>query len=196
MMPVDPQQMPIDFNEKVRNPGNRFLRRIPTPTKKQWKDKEYWRKILPDMRKAYNSICVYCAHWIPHSTGNHSIDHFVPKSQDPSLAYEWSNFRYVAARFNSRKGTKIILDPFTLLPNWFVIDFTSLFIKPSSKLLPDQKERVQNTIKHLKLNDDDDLITEREAWVHEYNEGHISFEHLEKRTPFIAYELNRQGLVE
>lgn len=195
MMPVQLQPEPRDFDERVRVPGKEFLAEVPTPTTRQWEGKEYWRLVLPDMRRAYKSICAYCAHWIPHSTGNHSVDHFVPRLREPNLAYEWSNFRYVAARFNSRKWTHPILDPFTLLPNWFIIDFVTSFIKPNPDLLPNQKEAVLETIKHLKLNDDDDLVAEREAWVKDCGSGHISFLHLKKKAPFIAYELERQGLI-
>jgi len=189
------QSEPEDFDERVRIPGNRFLAEVPTPTTKQWKGKEYWRGVLPDMRKAYRRICSYCAHWIPRSTGNDSVDHFAPKAREPNLAYEWSNFRYVAARFNSRKGTREILDPFTLLSGWFIIDFRSLFVKPNPDLLPNQKDAVQITIDYLKLNDDDDLVVEREAWVRDYRNREISLSHLQKRAPFIAYELERQELL-
>lgn len=195
MIPVQSQSEPENFSERVRAPGTQFLARVPNPTTKQWEANAYWQKVLPDMRKAYKSICAYCAHWIPYSTGNHSIDHFIPKTQDARLAYEWSNFRYVAARFNSRKRTRSVLDPFHLLPNWFIIDFTSLFVRPNPDLLPDEKQAVLQTIKFLKLNEDDNLVSEREAWLMDYRDGHISFDHLKKRAPFIAYELERQGLL-
>jgi len=195
MIPVQLQPEPEDFDKRVRTPGKQFRAEVPTPTTKQWEGKEYWRRALPHMRKAYKSICAYSAHWIPYGTGNHSIDHFVPRFQESNLAYEWSNFRYVAARFNSRKGTQVILDPFALLPNWFIIDFRSLFVKPNPDLLPSQKEEVLKTIKYLKLNNDDDLVAEREAWVQDYYNGDITFLHLEKKAPLIAYELKRQGLL-
>jgi hypothetical protein len=38
----------------------------------QWRGKEYWQRALPDMRKAYNSIC--SAFWIPHSTGYDALE--------------------------------------------------------------------------------------------------------------------------
>ena len=195
MIPIESQPEPENFDERVRIPGNRFLAEVPTPTTKQWEGKEYWRRILPNMRQAYKGICAYCAHWIPHSTGNHSIDHFVPRVRNPNLAYEWSNFRYVSARFNSRKGTRTILDPFTLSPNWFIIDFTSLHIKPHPDLLPDQKKMVQETIDCLRLNKDDDLVVEREAWARHCRNGDIPLSHLQKYYPFIAYELERQDLL-
>lgn len=195
MIPVKPQPQPLHFNDRVKIPGTKFLRRVPKPNTKQWEGKEYWQRVLPDMRQAYNSICAYSAHWIPHSTGNHSVDHFRPKSQDPNLAYQWSNFRYVATRFNSRKGTRAILDPFTLLPHWFIIDFKSLLVKPNPNLSAEQKEAVRHTIKNLKLNKDEALVDERWSWFKDFLENQISWAHLKKRAPFIASELERQGLL-
>ena len=195
MMPVTLQPEPENFVERVKTPGLKFLLEVSNPTAEQWKDKEYWQRVLPDMCKAYQSICAYCAHWIPHSTGNHSIDHFIPKSQNSELAYTWSNFRYVAARFNSRKGTRIILDPFQLLHDWFVLDFTSFFIRSHPDLLPEQKASVNQTIQILQLNSDDDLVLERQTWVTDYQQGHISYIHLKSHAPFIAYELERQELL-
>jgi hypothetical protein len=199
VIPVTPQPAPDNFDERVKTPGNTFLATVPKPKTEQWKGKEYWQKVLPNMRKAYSGICAYSAHWIPHSTGNHSIDHFTPKDKKPELAYEWSNFRYVASRFNSRKGTKNILDPFTLPPDWFILDFSSLLIKSNPSLSSDQKKRVNETISRkfgLNLNEDG-LVTERFEWFCEYqNKGLPFFSHLKKKVPFIAYELQRQGLAD
>lgn len=195
MIPVEAQPEPINFAKRVMKPGKEFLSEIPRPTSKQWIGKEYWRRALPDMRKAYKSVCAYSAFWIPHSTGNHSIDHFIPKSQNPSLAYEWVNFRYVSARFNSRKGTYTIIDPFKLLSGYFILDFRSFFIKPNSELPTEQRQPLLETIKHLKLNEDDDLVTERQTWYSNYLNKEISFTHLKKKAPFIAFELERQGLI-
>lgn len=195
MIPVEAQPEPIHFTELVRTPGQQFLSKVPKPTSQQWRGKEYWQRALPDMRRAYKSICAYSAFWIPHSTGNHSIDHFIPKSGQPSLAYEWSNYRYVSARFNSRKGTHTIVEPFKLLPGWFIIDFKSFFIKPNPELSTNQKDKLWETIKYLKLNDDDDLVIERQTWYLNYLNKDISFEHLKKNAPFIALEAERQDLV-
>lgn len=85
----------------------------------------------------------------------------MPKSVAPELAYEC--FRYVSSRFNSRKGTRLILDPFELEGDWFVLGFPSLLIKPNPNLLPDQKKAVLNTITILKLNTDETLVQERQS---------------------------------
>ena len=152
-------------------------------------------KYFPDMRQLYHRICAYSAHWIPAETGTDSIDHFLPKTSYPALAYEWSNYRYVSLRFNQRKGVHAILDPFTLEPNWFLLDFASFLVQPSPVLLPEQEMTVNDTIRILMLNSDEDLVESRRAWVECYQEGQCTFGFLARRAPFIAYELKRQGLV-
>jgi hypothetical protein len=195
VIPVSSKPEPIDFPERVRTPGQEFLRYIPTPTTQQWYRKEFWRRVLPDMRSAYGQVCAYCAQWIPYGTGNHSIDHFVPRALQPGLAYEWSNYRYVSSRFNSRKGVFAIADPFTLAQDAFVLDFYSFLIKVNPNLPLEQKSIALETIDILKLNTDNDLVVERQTWIDDYLTGQITYQHLQKMAPFIAYELNRQGLL-
>ncbi len=162
MIPVDPQPEPTDFAHRVREPGREFLAVVSQPTTEQWQGKEYWQRVLPDMRIAYNGICAYCARWIPHSTGRHSIDHFIPKSVESLLAYEWRNFRYVSARFNSRKGTRSILDPFLLNEGWFILDFSTFLIKPNSILSADQKKSVWDTISITQIREGKGLRRDKE----------------------------------
>lgn len=194
MIPVQLQPEPESFSEQVKDAGLEFLDQIPQPTSKQWGGNEYWRRALPDMRTSYHKTCAYCAHWIPHGTGSHSIDHFIPKSKQPEFAYEWSNFRYVSARFNSRKGTKEILDPFELQSETFTIDFRSFFIHPNPALSAEQQKIAEETIRILKLNLDDDLVEERQEWFMQYYSKEIPFSHLKKYFPFIASEISRQQI--
>lgn len=193
MIPVQPQPEPEDFAERVKKPGVVFLRQVPHPTTGQWKGKEYWRRALHDMRTSYNGVCAYSALWISPDA---SVDHFVPRVRRPDLAYEWSNFRYTALKFNARKGTHTILDPFRLELDWFILDFDSFLIRPNSHLTSEQKALVQNTIDILKLNDDEDCVELRQDWVRYFRSGEITFDFLQRKAPFIAHELHRQGLVE
>ncbi len=196
MIPVQPQPEPEDFSSRVQEKGRSFLRRIPHPTITEWKNHAYWQDILPDMRVAYSGICAYSALWISPVTGSDSVDHFIPKNLRPELAYEWSNYRYASLKFNSRKGTQAVLDPFQIEFGWFILDFPSLLVKPHSSLPSDLKEAVNSTIRILKLNIDDKCVEARQHWVEDFCKGDISFAHLERKAPFIAYELKRQDLVE
>jgi hypothetical protein len=194
VIPIKPQPEPDDFDEKVRQPGLAFLSKVPNPKTKEWRD--YWVKSLPDLYDACNHICVYSAQWIPYDTGRPEVDHFIPKSVKPELAYDWDNFRLSCSKMNTNKGTKKeIIDPFFLPADSFIIDFPSMLIKPNPNLLEPLKIRVVYTIKELQLN--------KEMWqlgrshrLIEYCKKKFPFDHFKSQAPFIAYELERQGLVE
>jgi hypothetical protein len=196
MIPVQPQPEPEDFTDSVRKPGAAFLKNVPHPTAKQWEGKEYWRRVLPKIRIAYKGVCAYSAHWISPATGGHTIDHFLPRANHPDLAFEWDNYRYAAHKFNARKGTQGIVDPFQLEPDTFFLDFDSFLIKPNPDLTSDQRTAVQRTIDVLKLNDDEDCVELRKDCIEWLRNGDISFTHLQRMAPFLAYELKRQNLVD
>ena len=194
MIPIKPQPEPDDFDEKVRKPGLAFLSQVPHPKTKDWRD--YWRKSLGDLYDACNHICAYSAQWIPYDTGRPEVDHFIPKSVKPELAYEWDNLRLICSKMNSNKGIKEeIIDPFFLPADSFILNFPSMLIKPNPNLLEPLKSRVVYTIKELKLNEEMWQLG-RSYKLIDYCKKQYSFDHLKEKYPFIAYELKRQGLVE
>lgn len=197
MIPVKKKPEPENFENDVRQPGMEFLKKVPTPSDGEWKKHSYWRKILPNMRMAYKGICAYSALWISNAHGAENIDHFIPKKANPGLAYEWDNYRFSPLHFNRRKGTNTIIDPFTIGPDWFVMNFPSLLISPN-KELPDNniKKEIAKTINVFKFNEDKKFSADCKEYVKNYCEGKITFDYLERKAPFIAYELRRQGLTE
>jgi len=197
MYPVKKKPEPDNFDKTVRQRGMKFLKKTPNPSRKEWDTHAYWQQILPQMRKAYNNICAYCAIWISSAHGAESIDHFIPKSQNPELAYEWDNYRYSSLKFNRKKGKKTVLDPFEIRDNWFVMDFPSLFIHSNKKIADvPVKQKIENTINVFKFNEDEKFLEECQEYIKYYCIGDITFDYLERKAPFIAYELKRQGLIE
>jgi hypothetical protein len=197
VIPIKPQPEPDDFDEKVRKPGLAFLSKVPNPKTKDWKNRDYWRRSLRDLYDACNNICAYSAQWISRPEGSPTVDHFLPKSAKPELAYEWHNFRLACLTLNNKKGTELdVIDPFELPVNSFILDFPSLIIKPNPELLYPLKERVISTINRLQLNDYDKCIDGRLEWLKTYYEDNSTFDSLKRKAPFIAYELERQGLAE
>lgn len=197
MIPIKPQPEPDDFDEKVRKPGLAFLSKVPNPKTKDWKNRDYWRRSLRDLYDACNHICAYSAQWISRPEGSPTVDHFLPKSAKPELAYEWHNFRLACLTLNNKKRTELdVIDPFELPVNSFILDFPSLIIKPNPELLYPLKERVISTINRLQLNDYDKCIDGRLEWLKTYYEDNSTFDSLKRKAPFIAYELERQGLAE
>ena len=194
MIPVTPAPEPAGFDASVRQPGLRFLDRTPAPT--SWRHRDYWTAAIPALRTAYNSTCCYSAEWIPSVTGNSSVDHFVPRIARPDLAYEWSNFRLAAARLNARKGTtQGILDPFEIGDEWFALDFPSLQVKRGDALPPQFEAAFDLTVRTLRLNDEIS-VDSRMRWVRSYCEYRYTFDYLLESAPFVARELQRQGLTE
>lgn len=195
MIPVKPQPEPADFEKKVRSKGVVFLQSV--TQLKAWDNREYWRECLKDLYGAYNQVCAYSAQWIPPIEGSSTVDHFIPKSVKPELAYEWSNFRLSCLKMNARKRDfQDVLDPFQMKPGWFTLNFPSLLVKPNPDLEESIKSQVRSTIKRLKLNDDDVCVKHRQDWLMRYCEEKFKFEFLKETAPFIAYELERQNLVD
>ena len=199
MIPVKLQPEPDVFDQCVRIPGKRFLGSLSDvkPTTRQWGNHDYWKHIRSHLYKAYNGVCAYSAHWIPTGSSVPNVDHYVPKSIKPSLAYEWNNYRLAGELPNALKGNwQDVLDPFTIGKDWFLLRFPSLLVYPNPEL-PDQlQQQIWNTIKRLQLNDNETIVEERSAWLERYCRGNGGFSSLKKDAPFIAYELERQHLVE
>ncbi len=191
MLPISEAVEPASFDAAVRQPGLAYVGSLASIIGATFDGREYWRRAIPQLRAAYSCICAYTNHWIALDTGGNSVEHFVPKSINANLAYEWSNLRFVCSRLNARRGIRNIIDPFDIQAGMFELRFPSLFI-----IVPDAHSAnnlLNQTIEILKLNDD--LILEsRDEYVKNYANGHISIEYLRQKAPFICFEIERLGL--
>ena len=106
---------------------------------------------------------------------------------------------------NTEKGDYMdVVDPFTVKPAWFVIDFPSMVIKSGTDLAPADKAKVEATISRLKLNRIEKRYIEyRRELIRKYCDkarkwGGIehALEILDDMAPFIVFELKRQELTE
>ena len=193
MIPVAAQPPPATFDAQVRNPGRAFLRHTPRPTKEEFDKHAYWARCLSDLRSAYNDICAYLACWIPTQA---SLDHFYPKTTHPAQAYEWSNYRLAHEKINNWKSHSTgVLDPFGIRAGSFVLDFASFFVHPADGLQPMLADPIRHTIRALRLNDDQ-FLKLRYNVVKDYSNRDITLQFLQRRYPFIAVELQRQGIVD
>jgi len=192
MIPVMSQPEPQDFQVKVSAKGRSFLER--NPHTKNWKYGSYWTLALPDLWNSYQGICAYCCYYIP-SEQNATVDHFIPKSIEPEMAYEWRNYRLATLKMNARKGNSIdLIDPFELADGSLQLLFPAMLIRPDPTLPLERKEQILSTIKRLKLNADETLVQSRLQWMLAYCDGHISFKFLSRVAPFIAFEIERQAI--
>lgn len=186
------QPEPHSFNANVRKRGTRYLTKNPTPTSKDFRKNNYWKAAVNDLYAGYKGICAYTCMYFQRPG---SVDHFLPKSIYPQLAYEWSNFRLSTPRVNSHKGDSTdVVDPFVIQPGWFVLDFPSCLVKPGDSLSGVTAQQIINTITVLKLNEDDVFVQERCDLMLDFAESNVSLDFLSRRYPFLAHEIVRQGI--
>jgi len=200
MIPVEPQPEPGDFDQKIRQPGRKWLKSLEVkpgdslPKGTSFGSRDYWRKSQIDLWEKYGGICAYLCIYFELSTGASSTDHFIPKSQDAWLAYEWSNFRLSCLSANRDKSTKSILDPFLLRKGMFLLDLLTGEIYPNPALTSSEKTQVENTIAVLKLNKSE-YKSMRQRHYHDYMKYQLPGEYFESHSPFVYEEAKRQGLL-
>lgn len=196
MIRVLAQPEPADFSALVRAPGQTFLAATPRPTAKEFEKHPYWRRILRELRLAYGKVCAYSSFYVPSATGVDTVEHYLPKVPYPEYAYEWSNYRFVCHRLNTRKSTKEdVVDPFAIENGWFVIEFPSLLVKPGPNLDAGTRKAVADSIIRVGLNDSATCWEQRDDYTRNYCLGIVTFQFLVKDAPFLAAEIQRQGLV-
>lgn len=212
MIRVDLAAEPPNFDHDVRKPGLDAIRELvgekPTKQRRGPKRKQstasrdaipakkfppLWRSALDDMLVAYKRLCAYTCLYIEHVTGGASVDHLIPKSTRWDHVYEWSNYRLACALMNSRKNEAMdVIDPFEVRDGWFALELDECQVICGPGLDVATAARVDATITRLKLNDEDCLKARRE-YARSYADGEIELVYLERRSPFIARELRRQG---
>lgn len=205
MLKVDLQPEPATFDQKVRQPGLRWLTRKGVDTSQPLPDKfeipNYWTKCRNELRGAFGRQCCYSGFYLRKSDVV-PVEHALSKKLRPDLAYEWSNYRYASSRINSRKGIKIVLDPagFPMGTDVFHMEFVdgSIFPNPAlNRIAQPLYQMAAETIRELGL--DDGLYREErmEVWD-DYlcsSKGQPEVELLKKQNRFVWYEADRQGLL-
>ncbi|MCK6527597.1 hypothetical protein L6R50_08550 [Myxococcota bacterium] len=162
----------------------------------------FWTRALPELRRRYGNVCGYLGMRIHEATGAATVDHFVPKSRDRRLAYEWSNFRLAAAQVNTNKGDhEDVLDPFEVQDHWFTLDVASFEIAPADDLEAEVRAKVEATISRLGLNDP--VFCDARAEYHDRYHGLRTdpddppepwpLSWLACECPLVARQLRRQG---
>jgi hypothetical protein len=227
MMPVQLPDEPLNFNERVRVPGLHALRVLhqnpddPPPNELFWKKRhqtqngslrkglDYWTRARDDLCEGYNKRCVYSCFVIEPTRGRngqlkpgeHSIDHFAPKSLNPAReAFEWSNLRWCWNVINNIKDNSCIsIDPTQLTDmvveleedargKWMVI--------PARNLKEFTPNDVQDTIDKLGLNSRP-VVTRRTDVANDFisNIHGYTDQEMTDRQPFVFHELRRLGRI-
>ena len=199
MIPVAAQPEPASFDQRVRQPGLAWLHEhgialdqtLPANTTIA----PYWRECLDDLHQKYDGICAYLCVFMQRAAGGSGVDHFAAKSHSAGLAYEWSNYRLACSTMNSRKRDFTdVLDPFFLSPDLFRLQLSIGHIYPNPELAPQAQVIVEQTIERLAL-DDTPCRNLRAEWFGDYVRKHIDADYLQRKSPFVWREAQRQGLL-
>ena len=198
MIRVAPIPPTASYEDEVRIPGGAYLATNPHPSREEFNRHDFWREIHDEMYTAYGGICMYCASWTPRTPGGaslqqSSIDHFLPKSLVPALAYDWSNFRLCRNDINANKAIELYIpDPFSIRNQWFEVDFTTWRVGPSATAPPYISHRIRFASSKLGLNDDY-YVEERQSAAAIYVHRPAERAELRQLYPFLTAELERQA---
>ncbi len=155
MINVKRKNAPPHYVGKVRLPGSAFIAKhslTANNVPKYFRWARYWRHIVADLKSNFGDRCGYCAMWIP---GPGEVDHYISKTAQPKLAYEWKNFRFADAPMNKRKAKHDgkVLDPYVVKDNWFEVDIFTGKISPTKSVPRRYRQQAEDTIRLLRLND-------------------------------------------
>lgn len=190
MIPVAPKPEYAGFDADVRQPGAAFLAANPNPKSRDFRN--FWSRALAELHTAYGGVCAYTCVYL---MGSGTVDHYISRSANPRLAYEWANFRLSSAKANNNKGSSTeVIDPFQVGAGWFELDLPSCQLKPARDLAAPTRRQVSQTINILRLNQDDTYVQERMLILLELAAGNITMEFMRRRYPFLALEVTRLGV--
>lgn len=180
---------PAHFDERVRAPGRRFLE----SRRRRGALLPYWRRVLPELEAGFRGMCAYTAMWLG-SPG--TVDHFVPTSRDRRLAYEWSNYRYAVPWINSSKqdlAPEEILDPHEVENGWFEVILPSCQLVMTEACPPEKRRQAETMLRRLQLQDGENVLRYRRAWLKAYREGELSLALLKKMAPLVAWAVMKEA---
>ncbi len=185
MIKVLRKPAPEKFECAVRKKGMNFLKPFMAsqtkPTAQDWKNKDYWNEVKPELRSAFEGRCAYLA---MREYGDGEIDHFVSKNINPELAYEWENYRFANSEVNKKKSNSTdILDPFIVEDHWFRVDLVTGKVLSTDYIPAEYREVADNTIKKLGLNKNSYRLT-RLSFSEESLKEHPSESHMKLLSNF------------
>lgn len=193
MIPVSSKVLrpePAQFDEECRKKGQAWLLKHPKGARKAKRPKDFWSPFRPDLADAFSSLCAYGAMFEPNGT----VDHFKPVDADESLAYEWSNYRYVTGWINSSKNKRTrVLDAFQVKAGWFEVLLPSMQLVAVKTHIPQRFHAlVHQTLTDLHLCDDERIVRQRRKWLQMYEEGKITLDGLRDMAPLIAAAVEKR----
>jgi hypothetical protein len=173
---------PGNFQETVEVPGKDWLRDHPNANPKEFP--KYWKTCQPELARGFRCLCAYS---LMHISCSGVVDHYLSKSRDRGLAYEWSNYRYACSTMNSRKWTfdERILDPFEVQDGWFEVQLGSWQLLITDRIPESKRERAGFTLEQLQLGTGDDVTSARRFAYDRFANGEFTLIALNVHAPLV-----------
>ena len=178
---TNPIAEPGRFDTDCRKAGNTWLALHPGAKSSDYPG--YWTAFQEDLANGFQDRCGWWAMWIADG----EVDHYWSKKNHPALAYQWSNYRYIAGTVNGSKGNHDdkVLDPFQVSGDWFEVIIPSMQLITTCEL-PDQfKVQAIFTLKQLHLCDGRKVVRSRKHWYESYRK-YGSMDQLKLHAPLVA----------
>jgi hypothetical protein len=190
MIRVERISEPLEFDTKCRQRGNQWRKEqeaksIGFTTASSWRGaSRFWTPFNKALCEEFVHRCGYYAMWIHKGT----VDHFIAKTKNPDLAFEWRNYRFLGSDLNSKKGDSgDFLDPFEVRDEWFEIELPSLVLKITSELTePELRKKAEFTLQKLDLAQGHEVIDLRAEWYELHRTGDLTLSGLAKKAPLLA----------
>ena len=155
-----------------------------------------WREFQPELAAPFSSVCGYC-----EESCKGDVDHFRPKSRNPELVYEWTNWVFACPTCNSAKREKWpphgYVDPCSRSraawpEDYFEFDTATAEVLPRKGLTAVRRRKALQTIDDLKLNAYHHR-KKRNQWLKAVSIALGSLKpHDGERDSFIGYVTNRE----
>jgi hypothetical protein len=188
---ASPIAEPATFDAECRQQGRAWLATHPNPARRPH---DYWSPFREDLREGFGRRCGYLAMFLPDGTVDHFISWDTCKVTNRArLAYEWSNFRFVAPALNSKKGVldDRILDPFEVQDDWFEVEIPSLVLRMTDAIPPALRDKAKLTLDKLGLEQGRNAVLLRWEWYEKYRRGGEPMQELELDAPLVARAIQR-----
>ncbi len=198
MIYVTPPPEPPTFDAACRQKGNHWLHGIPegeassrlallqNPEAKRRvkRPPAHWTGFEQELYDAFHGRCAYSSMYEAYG----AIDHFIPQDTDPTLMFEWSNYRYANDWLNKTRKTTPFPDPFIIQDVWFELGYPTLMLTFTSAAPSEYATRYAG---FLELLNHPKVIRTRETWRDLYLQGKLSREGLDACAPLLARAIRR-----
>lgn len=188
MIPVAKVKKPKEFDQKVKVPGDEWLKTNPRATR----PKALWAPYTSTLSDGFLKLCGYAA---MHDPTGGTVDHFLSFKNHRKLAYDWGNYRFASSTLNSskRNADDTVLDPFEVGEGWFEILLPSLQMRVTEVVPAAYRAKAEFTLMRLNLRDGERIIRWRQSWYELYQKGQLSLDGLRKMAPLIATAVEKLG---